>query len=72
MTDSPYAIPAEDLVASARIERRDQVEVRPLLDAAGSDWSASSSRSARVSEPGVAGGVLPRVVGVQVDEAPLD
>ncbi|GAB3363244.1 Ada metal-binding domain-containing protein [Modestobacter lapidis] len=39
MTDSPYAIPAEDLIRSARIERGEQVEVRPVPDTGGGDRS---------------------------------
>jgi hypothetical protein len=39
MTDSPYAIPAEDLVAGARVDRADQVEVQALLEPGAGDWS---------------------------------
>ena len=39
MTDSPYAIPADDLVASARVPPSDQVEVQALPDAVPGDWS---------------------------------
>ena len=38
MTDNPYAIPADDLVASARIPRSDQVEVQSLPEVGRGDW----------------------------------
>jgi hypothetical protein len=39
MTDNPYAIPVEDLVATARVPRSEQVEVQPLPDGAHDDWA---------------------------------
>jgi hypothetical protein len=44
MTDSRYAIPADDLVASVRVDRTDQVEVQadPVRDVG--DWSAEPQR----------------------------
>jgi hypothetical protein len=39
MTDHPYAIPVEDLVASARIARADQIETQALPDPGPGDWS---------------------------------
>jgi hypothetical protein len=39
MTDSPYAIPVEDLVATARVPRSEQVEVQPLPEGARDDRS---------------------------------
>jgi hypothetical protein len=39
MTDNPYAIPADDLVASARVARTEQVEVQALPEAGAGDWS---------------------------------
>ena len=42
MTDSPYAIPADDLVASARVERTDQVEMQAVPEAGSGDWSPGS------------------------------
>ncbi len=39
MTDSPYAIPAEDLVASARVARTDQVELHPVPEVRSGDGS---------------------------------
>ena len=41
MTDSPYAIPVEDLVAGARIPPADQVEVQPLPEAGRGDRSSA-------------------------------
>ena len=39
MTDSPYAIPVEDLVAGARVARTEQVELQSLPEAGRGDWS---------------------------------
>jgi hypothetical protein len=39
MTDSPYAIPAEDLVAGARVAPADQVEVQALPEPGARYWS---------------------------------
>ena len=39
MTDNPYAIPADDLVASARVARTEQVEIQALPEAGAGDWS---------------------------------
>jgi hypothetical protein len=44
MTDSPYAIPAEDLVAGARVARADQVEVQALPEPSPGDRSPGSHR----------------------------
>jgi hypothetical protein len=44
MTDSPYAIPAEDLVAGARVARADQVEVHALPEPGRGDWSPGLHR----------------------------
>ena len=39
MTDSPYAIPADDLVAGARVALSDQVEMQAVPEAPSGDWS---------------------------------
>jgi hypothetical protein len=39
MTDSPYAIPADDLFAGARVARTDQVEMQAVPEAGSGDWS---------------------------------
>ncbi|WP_448616078.1 hypothetical protein [Modestobacter sp. URMC 112] len=39
MTDSPYAIPVDDLVAGARTDRSEQVEVHPVPEAGPRAWS---------------------------------
>jgi hypothetical protein len=41
MTDNPYAIPAEDLVAGARVARSDQVEMQSVPEVGHGDWSPS-------------------------------
>jgi hypothetical protein len=39
MTDNPYAIPAEDLIASARVPRADQVEGQAVPEAGHGEWT---------------------------------
>ena len=46
MSQSPYAIPADDLVASARVPRADQVEVRAEPNLPEPDWSPDGLRFA--------------------------
>jgi hypothetical protein len=39
MTENPYAIPADELVRSARVPVTDQVEVQPEPGQSPGDWS---------------------------------
>jgi hypothetical protein len=41
MTDSPYALPVDDLVASARVHRSQQVEVHPVPEVGPAAWSTA-------------------------------
>ncbi len=44
MSESPYAIPAEDLVASARVPQADQVEVQAEPNQPATNWSPDALR----------------------------
>ena len=44
MTDSPYAVPIDDLIAGARIARSEQVEMHPAPVAGPAAWSTAPDR----------------------------